>query len=189
LCARGIERLREGAAIAGQLLRFARTSESLGVACACRRREGADVKQLGVLAAADPLEFVGTRRLEEEAGGAYTWRSILSGWFRSPLPFTPRSTRLSPLFARRTGPGPGARSRPAARGPAGPAATLHRGEAAPRMERGWWRGASGARGVLQARSTRTDGRRTRRQSTRGGSWGVAGQVPHVGGGSPRHGAA
>ena len=81
--------------------------------CACRRREGADGKQLGVLAAADPLEFVGTRRLEEEAGCAYTWRNILSGWFRSPPPFTPRSTRLTP------GPGPvllakrGARSRPA----------------------------------------------------------------------------
>ena len=59
-----------------------------GVPCAWRRREGADVKQLGVLAAADPLEFVGTRRLEEKAAGAYTWRNIFLGCFRSPLPFT-----------------------------------------------------------------------------------------------------
>ena len=98
LCARGIERLREGAAIAGHLVRFARASESLGVACAFRRREGADVKQLAVLAAADPLEFVGTRRLEEEAGGAYTWRSILSGWFRSPLPSCTWRSILSGWF-------------------------------------------------------------------------------------------
>ena len=49
------------------------------------RREGCDESDLGVLAAADPLEFLGTRRLEEEAGGAYTWRSILKGLFRSPL--------------------------------------------------------------------------------------------------------
>ncbi len=64
-----------------------RAPASLGGACGWRRREGADLNQLGVLAAADPLEFVGTRRLEEEAAaGAYTWRSILSGWFRSPLP-------------------------------------------------------------------------------------------------------
>ncbi len=42
------------------------------------------MKQLGVLAEADPLEFVGTRRLEEEAGCAYTWRNILLGCFRPP---------------------------------------------------------------------------------------------------------
>ena len=86
LCARGI---REGAAIPAHLVRFPRASESLGVPCACRRREGADGKQLGVLAAADPLEFVGTRRLEEEAGGAYTWRNIFLGCFRSPSPSRP----------------------------------------------------------------------------------------------------
>ena len=98
LCARGIERLREGAAIAGHLVRFARASESLGVPCGWRRREGADGKQLGVLAAADPLEFVGTRRLEEEAAGAYTWRSILSGWFRSPRPSCTWRSILSGWF-------------------------------------------------------------------------------------------
>ena len=28
---------------------------------------------------------MGTKRLEEEAGGAYTWRSVLTGWFRSAV--------------------------------------------------------------------------------------------------------
>ncbi len=39
-----------------------------------------------------------TKRLEEEAGGAYTWRSVLMGWFRSvrlpaPLPCLERHGR------------------------------------------------------------------------------------------------
>ena len=53
-------------------------------ACPARRLGGASDDQLRVVAEAQPGEFVGTKRLEEEAGGAYTWRSILTGWFRSP---------------------------------------------------------------------------------------------------------
>ena len=49
-----------------------------------RRLAGASDDQLRVVAEAQPGEFVGTKRLEEEAGGAYTWRNILTGWFRSP---------------------------------------------------------------------------------------------------------
>jgi hypothetical protein len=36
-----------------------------------------------VVADAPPGEFLGTRRLEEEAYGAYNWRSIFMGLFRS----------------------------------------------------------------------------------------------------------
>ncbi len=36
-----------------------------------------------VVAEAEAGDFVGTRRLEEGAGGAYTWRNILLGVFRS----------------------------------------------------------------------------------------------------------
>ncbi len=47
------------------------------------RSEGATDQQLRVVAEAKAEAFVGTKRLEEEAGGAYGWRSVLSGWFRS----------------------------------------------------------------------------------------------------------
>ncbi len=53
------------------------------------RREGGTDHQLRVLAEAQPEEFVGTQRLEENAGGAAwcTWRNILAGYYRnSPLP-------------------------------------------------------------------------------------------------------
>ncbi len=50
---------------------------------------------LRLVGEAQPKEFVGTKRLEEAAGGAvgYTWRNILAGCFRSAprllLPPTP----------------------------------------------------------------------------------------------------
>ena len=47
------------------------------------RSEGATDQQLRVVAEAKAEAFVGTKRLEEEAGGAYGWRSVLLGWFRS----------------------------------------------------------------------------------------------------------
>jgi hypothetical protein len=47
------------------------------------RGQGATDQQLLVVAEAKAESFVGTKRLEEEAGGAYSWRNVLSGWFRS----------------------------------------------------------------------------------------------------------
>ncbi len=41
------------------------------------------------MAGAEAGDFVVTKRLEEEAGGAYTWRSVLMGWFRSVRLSTP----------------------------------------------------------------------------------------------------
>ena len=48
------------------------------------RAEGASYRHLLVVAEADALDFVGTKRLEEEARDEpfYTWRNLLSGYFR-----------------------------------------------------------------------------------------------------------
>ncbi len=52
------------------------------LACGLSRGEGCKDGELRVLARADPRDFLGTRRLEEAAAGAYSWRNILTGWFR-----------------------------------------------------------------------------------------------------------
>ena len=51
---------------------------------ACRS-EGAAEERLALVASADAMQFVGTRRLEEEMGGkdGHSWRNILLGGFRS----------------------------------------------------------------------------------------------------------
>jgi hypothetical protein len=58
------------------------------------RLEGASDRELVVVAGAKPGEFVATKRLEAEAGGTCTWRSIFMGWFRSAsLPLPPAAIR------------------------------------------------------------------------------------------------
>jgi hypothetical protein len=47
------------------------------------RAEGASDRELLIVAEAMAEGFVGTKRLEEEAGGAYGWRNVLLGSFRS----------------------------------------------------------------------------------------------------------
>ncbi len=48
----------------------------------CCRGEGASDRQLAVVADADAMDFVGTKRLEGDWPG-YSWRTALSpGWFR-----------------------------------------------------------------------------------------------------------
>ena len=79
---------------------------------ACGRGEGAADRQLRVVAEAEPGQFVGTKRLEDAAGGGYTWRNVFSGWFgcaacTSPARDRPRARedlreRLDP--ARAEGP-------------------------------------------------------------------------------------
>jgi hypothetical protein len=66
--------------------------------CLVGRGEGASDRELRIVAGAEAGDFVVTKRLEEEAGGAYTWRSVLMGWFRSvrlsaPLPCLERQGR------------------------------------------------------------------------------------------------
>ncbi len=48
------------------------------------RCEGIAVEQLQVVVDAHPVEFVGTRRLEEDASGAAwgNWRNINMGYYR-----------------------------------------------------------------------------------------------------------
>jgi hypothetical protein len=63
------------------------------------RDEGAAFRHLLAVAAAPPVDFVRTLRLEEELGGAYTWRNILNGWFRfSPAILNTMRPSLSVLF-------------------------------------------------------------------------------------------
>ncbi len=70
---------------------FKQASAGDGPLC---RREGASALQLRVVAEAPVRDFVGTKRLEEEMGGAYSWRNILTGWFRSaPRPARPPLAR------------------------------------------------------------------------------------------------
>ncbi len=66
------------------------------------RAEGATDQQLQVVAEAKAEGFVGTKRLEEEAGGAYGWRSVLMGWYRSAA--SPPLTRLLQCCSRERGP-------------------------------------------------------------------------------------
>ncbi len=50
---------------------------------ACRG-EGASERRLAVVASADAMQLLGTKRLEEETGGkdGYIWRNIFLGGFR-----------------------------------------------------------------------------------------------------------
>jgi hypothetical protein len=66
------------------------------------RGEGATDQQLRVVAEAKAEGFVGTKRLEEEAGGAYGWRNVLMGWFRYAA--RPPLSRVSACCSRERGP-------------------------------------------------------------------------------------
>ena len=46
------------------------------------RQDGGSAAQLGLYREAAAADFLEGRRLQDECPAAYTWRSVLLGWFR-----------------------------------------------------------------------------------------------------------